>query len=151
MSDFEIISVSLSVIAVIVSAYTFFRSRAFASANVELYINERITNTKERVEEISLQMAPLLSKKRRTGAEKRQLEIIRRAFDAAIENNLNAYEEACAKYLDKKVDRKRFQKMYRVEVPQLVEKPELKDYFDAITSRYKAILKVYEMWENAEK
>ena len=68
-----------------------------------------------------------------------------------LNKSINAYEEACAKYLDKKVDRKRFQKMYRVEVPQLVEKPELKDYFDAITSRYKAILKVYEMWENAEK
>jgi hypothetical protein len=93
----------------------------------------------------------LVSKDRRTSEEEKQLEIYQRSFNAAVEGNINAYEEACAKYLDGKVDRKRFGKNYRVALRQLIETPELKGYFDAVTSRYKAILKVYDSWENLEK
>lgn len=98
-----------------------------------------------------MQMAALISKDRRTSEEERQLEIYQRNFKAAVESNINAYEEACAKYLDGKVDRRRFEKNYRVPLRQLVETAELKEYFDAVTSRYKAILKVYDQWENLEK
>lgn len=81
----------------------------------------------------------------------KQLEGFGHAFKAAVESNINAYEEACAKYIDNKYDRKRFKKIYQISLRQLVENPQHKPYFDGVTSRYKAILKVYSEWENPER
>ena len=78
-------------------------------------------------------------------------DIVRQAFESARELNLNAYEEACAKYLDGKVDKKRFKKNYHVEIRNLVENDNNKDKFDGVTSKYKCILEVYEEWNNLEK
>ena len=96
-------------------------------------------------------MTPLISKKQHDESEKNMLASYSKHFDLAIENNLNAYEEACAKYLDNKVDKVRFKKTYISEIRQVVENVELKKYFDAVSSKYKAILKVYYEWENHEK
>jgi ribosomal protein L17 len=120
-------------------------------ANVELYINERITNTKDKVNEISMTMSPLLSRTNRSPEENNLLGAYKTVFESALENNINAYEEACAKYLDGKVDKKRFKKTYCTEIRQLVESKDLKKYFDSITTRYKAVVKVYDEWENLEK
>ncbi len=114
-------------------------------------MNERITATKERVSDLTLRMAPLLTKDSRTAEDERMLEIYERNFKLAIENNLNAYEEVCAKYLDGKADRERFVKTYKREIRQLVENQEYRERFDGVTSPYKAILKVYDEWENLEK
>jgi hypothetical protein len=151
MSIYEGISLTLSAIAIFVSITAYIRANILASGNIELYINERITNTKERVSDTTMQMAFLASKDQRTAQEEKQFEIFQHNFRTAIENNLNAYEEACAKYLDNKVDRKRFEKHYRIEIRQLVENEAMKEYFDGVTSRYRAILKVYTSWENLEK
>lgn len=174
MTLFEIISVVISSVALIVAIISLIRAHrsdavsgevarrmeslarttaALEMANVELFMNERITNTKEKVAEISLQMTPLLSKQNRSSEEDAQIEVFIRIFDAAVENNLNAYEETCAKYLDGKIDKERFIRTYRREIRQLVENESFKekDYFDGVTSPYKAILKVYDEWENLEK
>lgn len=151
MTPYEIISVVISLIALIVAVFSYLKVTSLSMGNIELYINERITNTKERVSDISMQMAPLLAKKSRSEEEEAQHQIYVRNLRTAIENNLNAYEEACAKYRDNKVDRKRFVKNYRTEIRQLVENKHHKKYFDGVTSRYKAILEVYSEWENLEK
>jgi hypothetical protein len=151
MTMYEIISILIALGALIISLASYFKATSLSSASIELSINERITSTKERVSDISVQMSTLLSKDTLTSEEEKQIEIYKHSFDSAVENNLNAYEEACAKYLDNKVDRKRFEKNYRIEIRQLVEKQELRKYFDGVTSRYKAILKVYGLWENLEK
>lgn len=72
-------------------------------------------------------------------------------FSAAQEDLRNAYEEACSRYLDGKADKVRFKRMYMVEIRNLVEDETQKEYFDAVKSRYKCILKVYEEWNNLEK
>jgi hypothetical protein len=95
-------------------------------------------------------LAPLLCKKDKTIEEQEQLKIYERMFNEAVESNLNAYESACSKYIDGKTDKERFIKLYKVEIRQLVEEPELKQYFDALTTRYKAITTVYNEWENLE-
>ena len=76
--------------------------------------------------------------------------VLTQALNTANERNLNAYEEACAKYLDNKVDKERFRKNYHIEIRQLVEDTNNKDKFDATTSPYKAILKVYKEWNDLE-
>jgi len=151
MTIYEILSITLAPFAIIISIFSYVRANSLANANIELYINERITNTKEKVSDISMQMSILVTKETKTAAEEKQLKIYQYNLRASIENNLNAYEEACAKYLDNKVDRKRFLKNYKTEIRQLVENSQFKEYFDGVTSRYRAILKTYNEWENLEK
>jgi len=151
MNPHEIVSIVIASFALVISVISFFTSMRNSSAMIELTINERITNTKEKVGDVSNIMTPLLAKGEPTGDEKRMIDLYVKQFDLAIENNLNAYEEACAKFLDKKVDKKRFKKLYKTELRKLVEKDELKRYFDGVSSNYKAILKVYKQWEDLEK
>jgi hypothetical protein len=158
MTLFELISLIFAFGAIIISiiAYrkadsTATRANEIALGNSELYIGERITSTKEKVSDVSIQMATLMSKQKKTPDDERKMAVFEKAFKSAIENNINAYEGACANYLDNKVDRIRFQKLYKTEIRQLVESEDFKEYFDGVTSKYKAILKVYNQWENLEK
>ncbi len=142
MSTYETISVGLALVAIVISIITFFKSHSIEKGNIELNIREGIRDTKERVQNLKIPAEKL--------SDSDKLDLTKR-LDAAIEENLNAYEEACAKYIDGKVDRKRFKKMYKDEIRNLVQNENLKKYFDGVTSTYKAILKVYREWEDLEK
>lgn len=146
----EIISIILSVVAIFISIVSLVWTNKSSSAQTELLINERITSTKEKVSDRASEMIPLQSKQTKTPDEENELKYRLQLFETARENHLNAYEEACAKYIDKKVDKSRFKKMYKNEIKQLMEDINHKKFFDAITSKYKAILKVYNEWENLE-
>jgi len=122
-----------------------------ALGSIELVINERITQTRQKVSEVTMNMAPLMSKSDRSEDEQKTLDIYIKTLHSEIENNINAYEEACMKYLDGKIDTVRFKKSYFTELRQLVEHEKYKKYFDGVSSRYKAILKVYDEWFNLEK
>ena len=71
-------------------------------------------------------------------------------YASLTEDVLNAYDEACAKYNDKKVDRERFKKMYFHEIRQLVEDEDLSDKYNSVSSRYTATLKVYKEWHQSK-
>lgn len=153
MSRYEIITLTISVLAILISIASYLRTSSIAMGNLELSIRERLSSSKTAVQNSIAQLTPLLSKKNTIGldpTETLQLQAFEGIYKSCIEDNLNAYEEACAKYLDKKVDRKRFRKTYKTEIKQLVEKTDYNDYFHPTTSRYKAILKVYNSWENLE-
>lgn len=77
--------------------------------------------------------------------------VYQKMFDAAQEDLRNAYEEACSRYLDEKVDKERFKRMYYSEIQSLVENKDQIEYFDTVKSRYKCILKVYKEWFDLEK
>lgn len=117
-----------------------------AQGQIELYINQLISQTKKDVMDISLKVADSCI----NDIENRN-SLLTKALNSAIEINLNAYEEACAKYIDNKVDKARFKKNYMVSIRQEVENPINKERFNATTSPYKAILKVYDEWFNLEK
>ena len=110
-----------------------------SQGQIELEIHQMISRTKRDVLDIALKI------------QGNQMGIVQQAFETAREMNLNAYDEACSKYLDGKVDKERFKKNYHVEIRQLVENPNNKDKFDAVTSKYKCILAVYDEWNNLEK
>ncbi len=122
--------------------------------NLELSVSERISNSRDKVGDITMIISPLIGKKK-TGmlsdSELNTLEAQKKVLDSAIENNINSYEDACSKYIDGKIDRVRFKKTYYTEIRQLVERKNLEHYFNPITSNYKAILKVYDEWNNLEK
>ncbi len=77
------------------------------------------------------------------------------SLKSAVEDWLNAYEEICSKYLDKKIDRKRFKKTYKSEIRGIVESKEDNEFVYRLinpegTSRFRAIWKVYRQWEHLE-
>lgn len=71
-----------------------------------------------------------------------------KAFESAEEQFRNAYEEACSKYLDSKVDKQRFEKMYLIEIQSLVTDADQKEHYDATQSHYRCTLAVYNEWFN---
>jgi hypothetical protein len=159
MTTYEIISIVISIFALAISIIAIIKSSSLSAqgntltmGQVELQINERISETKKRVGEIAMQIVPIASKRELTDEDKVVLETYNKIFKSAVEDNLNAYEEACGKYRDDgKVDKERFKKMYKTQIRQLVENKDYEEYFHPITSRFKCILTVYEEWENLEK
>lgn len=120
---------------------------------VELEISQSIENAKSSINEISIIMAPLVSKenlKTITLEESETLTLYRKNFNAATQTLVNYYDSACSKYLDEKVDKVRFKKTYKNEIRKLVENADLKEYFNPLTSSYKPILNVYSEWEHLE-
>jgi hypothetical protein len=120
---------------------------------VELEMRQAIENAKAKVNDIGIIMAPLVSKEEADTIDaegKITLESYRKNFNAAVQTLMNTYDDACSKYIDKKVDKNRFRKNYKYEIRNLLENKDLKEYFDPLTSRYKPILNVYTEWEGTE-
>jgi len=142
----SVISALISIVSIIFSHHASKKANSIAAeqkmisqGQIELEIHQMISQTKRDVLDIALKI------------QGNQTGIVQQAFETAREMNLNAYEEACSKYLDGKVDKERFKKNYHVEIRQLVENANNKDKFNAVTSKYKCILAVYAEWNNLEK
>ena len=148
MTVYEIIAVIVSVIGLVASIYSIIRANnahKIAQGQIELNIHQLLNQTKKDEMEISMMIAQKCSNNDET------VKLLKNALKSAMERTVNAYEEACAKYLDGKVDKERFKKNYHIEIRQLVEDNNYKQYFDSTTSSYKAILKVYKEWNDLEK
>ena len=120
---------------------------------VELEISQSIENAKTKINDISMTMAPFVSKEKLNKISEEESELLglyRKSLNAATQTLINYYDSACSKYADGKVDKVRFKKTYKVEIRQLVESDDLKEYFDPLTSSYKPILNVYSEWEHLE-
>ena len=137
----EIAALILSTITAAASALaaflTFLNGRRTAYGNIELQIREMISEAKYR----QLECMSKLAENPNNITLKNQL----KALD---EDVLNAYDEACAKYIDKKVDRERFKKMYMHEIRQLVESDDFAHKYNCIQSRFNATKRVYDEWNN---
>lgn len=113
MTCYEMTAIIVSVISALISIVSIiFSHRASKKANgiaaeqkmisqgqIELEIHQMISQTKRDVLDIALKI------------QGNQTGIVQQAFETAREMNLNAYEEACSKYLDGKVDKERFKKI----------------------------------------
>lgn len=131
---------SVATIAAAVSAiFTYFNGRKMAYGNVELQIRAMISEAKYHQSEIMVKLA-----------ENPDDTFFQGIYAALTEDVLNAYDEACAKYNDKKVDRERFKKMYFHEIRQLVEDEDLSEKYNSVSSRYTATLKVYKEWHQSK-
>lgn len=149
MSTYEIIAgtaTSIGLLISIISIIKASKAHKIAQGQIELNIHQLLNQTKKDVMEVSLLIA-----EKTTNNDQAMKDILKQALNTANERNLNAYEEACAKYLDNKVDKERFKKNYNIEIRQLVEDKNNKDKFNATTSPYKAIIKVYKEWNDLEK
>lgn len=156
MTDYEMASIIIAGISLLVSIgatiLSLIANSKCSSATIELGLLAAITSANEKIMDCSADMDELVSRKDSlTSEEQTQLELKKKRFDTAVENLLNAYEEACAKYIDKKVDKERFKKNYFKSIQKVVENKEFKDYYSGVQSKYKATLKVYKEWFDLEK
>lgn len=142
-----IISAVVAFISALVSAYFAYRSQSAQSGGLELEIREAIRSTRARVADISLtHIKTLIAGANEPGGGDPHYKAIKAAFDEAVEDNLNAYDEGCAKYLDNKVDKVRFKKSYENEVRELFDNEDLKKFLDGKNSRFYNINRVYDLW-----
>ena len=87
-------------------------------AQVEMQIRELILSARSRYEDKVVQFK-----------DEEDDELRKAMIDSALEGVLNAYDEACAKYLDGKVDKERFKKLYHDEIRQLVDNVATKEKY----------------------
>lgn len=133
----SILSLLLSILSLIFSQINSRKTNKIYCGQTEMIIRESITAAKYKVVEAI---------KNSDSNNQYNSQIVK----VSIEELLNAYEEACAKYIDKKVDKKRFKKLYYDEIKKIVETQDLKDYYK-FGSKYCAIKKVYNKWYDLEK
>lgn len=124
----------ISIIAIVISLISLYQSNKSAHGQIEIDIRNMITSARNRYEDLVL--------------DNRDNDIYILILKSSLENLINVYDEACSKYLDNKVDKKRFKKLYYTEIKNLVENKETKPYYDTITSKFQDTIKVYKEWNN---
>lgn len=108
-------------------------------AQIEMQIRQLISDARSRFQDKVSQLS-----------KKQDNEIMKSIVDSAKEDYLNAYDEACAKYNDGKVDKIRFKKLYHNEIRQLVtDETNIEKYREPGT-KYHATLKVFKEWNDLE-
>jgi len=89
------------------------RANDISIGMAENEIRRDITDARKYFENIAAEIEEVLDGRELTGLddrERRQIERIGLRRSSALEDLLNAYENACAKYIDKKIDIERFKK-----------------------------------------
>ena len=127
MSDW--VAIGISVIALIVSIFTWYKSNKKNNAQIEIEVKKLIDEKKKAVVEL----------------EQDKNKII----DYMIEEELNAYDKACALYIDKKVDKKRFKKDYYYEINNLFDNNIIIEVgkLNNENCKYNSLKKVYKDWQ----
>lgn len=139
-----IIIASISLIVAVVAIIISLKNSKFVAGQIELQLSQNIDETKRHVTNIILQVSQY--------EDGNVPQLLEESLKSAVESNLNAYEGACGIYLDKKIDVKRFKKIYNNEIKRIVEDETHNKFFHPEgTSSYKAIWKVYKMWNDLEK
>ena len=134
------IAIIVSLIAIIVSFIATKNANDLTKGQVELQIRAMVSDAKRHY-------AEMLANKPKTNITEQDEAIVR----AALEDVCNTYEEACAKYVDGKVDKTRFKKMYSTEIRQWVESGKFKNKYIEPHTQFHATIKVYKEWNNLEK
>lgn len=168
MSTYEMWSIVFSGIAIVISIIALINTTIKSSnanliaekanntsmAEIEMHLYDAISSSSRNVQDITLRIAPVICKDKKDIGEydKDMALIYKSTLDAAIEDNINAYEAACQKYIDEKIDKERFKKTYKTDIRNLVQHKDYSDrYFNRNKTVYHGILKVYDEWENLEQ
>lgn len=109
-------------------------------ASIELSIRMMVEGAKKEMDNVAIELSNSPSN-----------EVLNSRFLAAKEKYANAYDEACTKYLDNKIDRIRFMKTYSGEIRNLVNSPEFKALYQEPQTKYHATVKVYKEWNDYEQ
>ncbi|KUP25790.1 hypothetical protein [Paenibacillus sp. DMB5] len=122
------------------------RNNQFMSGQTELQLNQTIEETKRHLMNVAFKIADLPE-----SVDDNVKSMLDSLFKAAIESNANAYETACGLYIDDKIDKARFQKLYHIEIRRIIEDASFNNLFHPQdTSKYRAIWRVYKEWNHQE-
>lgn len=165
MSDsyYNMYSLAVSSAALLLSLYTFFKSRKdvkFAQENasealklqygaIELQIRTGITNARNTINNLTPILTPYLAKKQAGSLsveDSYSLDLLYKTYDSCIEDLLNQYDEACKKYIDGKIDREMFKEIYIHEIKNITSSQDLSSYYNLETTKYTSTLKVRDEW-----
>lgn len=133
------VTATLAIIAIIISLFTLYQTHKQnknSQGQIELTIEQSITQCRARLTDLVLA---------NDGSEK-----YIDAITAAKEEYLNIYDSACSKYLDKKVDKERFKKQYCDCIKKIVEDKQFEYKLNQVSSPYRALIKVYNEWNDLE-
>lgn len=151
------ISDVIAIIALVVSIISIYKSHQANSIANELRKENndlQITTNKLQIAQVEMEIRSMIS-----NAKAKFFELAKYAnsggleqnqFQATLEEVCNAYDEACAKYLDGKIDKNRFKKTYSVEIRNWVSNECAKDKYVQPHTNFNATVKVYEEWNNLE-
>ncbi|BEK73206.1 hypothetical protein [Enterobacter asburiae] len=162
-STYNMYSLVVSILALLLSLYTLFKSRKdvkFAQKNanealklqhgtIELQIRTGITNARNTINNLTPILTPYLAKKQAGSLsveESYSLDLLYKAYDSCIEDLLNQYDEACKKYIDGKIDRATFKETYFHEIKNITSSQDLSSYYNLETTKYTSTLRVREEW-----
>lgn len=137
-----------STLALLVSAFAIYislTSRKLSQGQVEMQITATIEGAKTSNEEFILGHGEALASPE--DSERRTL--LKKVFEARDERLVNAYDHACQKYIDGKVDKTRFKKAWQREIRNIVKSHG--PLFNNVDTSYPAIVKVFKEWEDPEK
>ena len=115
-----------------------------------------ISHARDRFEDVSATIEEIVDGRLPSELEERDLRRLKPARarqKSAMENLLNAYENSCMKYLDDKIDKKRFKQTYFAEIRRIFEPPDnaFKTFLHPEgISKFKALWKVYREWYDVE-
>ena len=160
MTPYEIVAVVISgiaIVATVINIIFYFRltqeynclvkeQNKIAQGQAETSMRELIMTARHNVETVAEKVAG-----QDKGTPEEVKAIYEQMFDSAQEDLRNVYEEACSRYRDGKVDKKRFKRMYSNEIKQIVEDPVQKVKYDTISTRYECTVTVYKEWFQLEK
>lgn len=149
MNWIDVVALVVAVLALLVSGYNAYKySRLTKEYNdmvetqtltaqgaFEAQIRAMISDATKEVNSYAVQVA-----------REPENEVLRNAYFVAEEMYRNAFEDACAKYIDGKIDRERFRKLYGVEIQKLVNDPEQGSYYATNQSVYASTVAVYKEW-----
>ena len=151
----DLAMVILTALAVLVSVIALYVSfKASQKGNELASVANDLTKTANDMQmaQVEMQIRELIlsARSRVQFKNDEDIELCKSMLDSALEGVLNAYDEACAKYLDGKVDKERFKKLYHDEIRQLVDDATTKEKYMEPQTKFHATVKVYTEWNNLE-
>jgi hypothetical protein len=147
------IELGISIISLLIAFLAYCKSKEairISMGESERSTRDLISQARRNMEDRALYFAELL--KDIKNKKEPIFKASEKAVNSAVEDWLNAYENACGKYLDGKIDKKRFRKDFETEIRNLMEEKKKNKIYGKLLypkekSHYKNIWKVYNMWK----
>lgn len=153
----DIVGVIIAVLSFIISACALGISHQSLRVSTKLAAEaNRLANTQAQTAQAALEaqlraaIADALDKMRAAGTDFSQHpedDVLRAAYITSQEMYCNAYEDACAKYNERRIDAGSFERQYYYEIRSLVENKHFRAfYFPYNKSKYVETVKIYTDW-----
>jgi len=146
------IELGIAIISLLIAFLAYCKSKEairISMGESERSTRDLISQARRNMEDRSLYFAELL--KDIENKKEPIFKASKKALNSAVEDWLNAYENACGKYLDGKIDKKRFRKDFETEIRNFVDDKKKKEIYGQLLhpkekSHYKSIWKVSREW-----